>query len=142
MDSRKLRIFVGGYLVVVMLILIDAFLIQRMWPNEAVNYVLWWKAQERGQVSNLLAYAGLMFIAFSIIGAAGLLESLSWPRFVFTASIVGLVFVELVGAVTDKLPQINTPYEMFLDTAGSVLAGIVIAASFLLPKESRNEKST
>lgn len=116
MNAKFLRVSVFIYLVTAGLHVINAFVVQRVWPNEAVNYFLWWNSQSRTWLIELLPYVGLGFFALSLIAAVGLLLRAVIARYGFVLSVAGLLLCGLLGAVLDQLPQINTPYEMFLDS--------------------------
>lgn len=134
MNTRFLRVSIFVYLVTAGLTVADMVVVQRVWPDEAVNYFLWWKSQPRTWLIVFLPYAGLGFIVLSLIAAVGLLLHSVIARYGLALSAAGLLLCELLGAVLDQLPQINTPYVMFLDSVAGISIGIIIALSFQ-PKE-------
>lgn len=130
MNAKFLRISIVVYLVTAGFLLADAVAVQRVWSNEAVNYFLWWKSQPRTGLVVILSYVGLGFIVLSLVSAVGLLLRVVIARYGFALSAAGLLLCELLGAALDPLPQINTPYEMFLDSVAALSVGIIIALSF------------
>jgi len=138
MIKRAMRIAAFVYVVAVALTLVDG-MIAHVWPEPAVTYSAWMKAQYRSAPSVVaLAYASSGLGISSTLAAAGLLLGFLKSRHILAFSFCGLMVCDGLAACFHTPPGLLTSYQNLLGDLSTFAVGIAIATSYVLAAQQNS----
>jgi hypothetical protein len=136
MIRRAAQIASFVYLLGVALTVIDGATVH-VWPDLAVKYFEWSKAQYRSLPISTFAYASLALTAGSVLGAAILACGVLRARHLLALSFGGLLVCNGITACLHIPPAIVTPYQNFLGDISTLAIGVALTASYILAAQPK-----
>lgn len=139
MTNRAMRIAALVYVLACALTLVDA-MIAHVWPEPAVTYFAWMKAQYRSSPPVVaLAFASSAFGIVSTLAAVALALGFLKARHIVAISFSGVMICNGLVAYWHAPPGLVSPYQNLLGDITTLAVGIAIAASYILAAQQSTQ---